>query len=44
MEGSCGDKGWASPPEMIYAEYEIWEVMREEDREIEELREHWGCK
>jgi len=31
-------------PELMYAEYEIWEIMREEDREIEELREHWGCK
>jgi hypothetical protein len=31
-------------PELIYAEYEIWEIMREEDREIEELRERWGCK
>jgi RHS repeat-associated protein len=35
---------WVHLPELGYAEYEIWEIMREEDREIEELREHWGCK
>ena len=35
---------WVHLPELAYAEYEIWEIMREEDREIEELREHWECK
>jgi RHS repeat-associated protein len=31
-------------PDLVFAEYEISEVIREEDREIDELREHWACQ
>jgi hypothetical protein len=31
-------------PELMYAEYEIWELMRQEGREVKELRKRWRCQ